>query len=287
MKKEQSNVASLEPNVDSLRSNVASLESKFKVGDKVRIIGSGTEAGKAKIGEVGEVLDIDTRNNACFVLYRKGQDWVRVCDLEPYTGSETKEVCPYADDRTCNTCMGKGWCDYKPKANMEEKELNLCELLKGCEGKRFYLLSRGYTTLKGIIWNKDTCDYSIVLTGKGRIELYCTGKETNNEAVVILYPSKELYEKYPLDAYSAWMEWAEARKPKRWTPQVGERIFFVNSHGAVSQDFCRSDEEGNEHQLKRRAIGNEFRTGKAAETFAKIFRETLAIFHEKNAGRDI
>ena len=63
----------------------------LNVGDKVKIIGSGTEAGKAKIGEVGEILDIDTQNNACFVLYRKGQDWVRACDLEPYT-EENKET---------------------------------------------------------------------------------------------------------------------------------------------------------------------------------------------------
>ncbi len=55
--------------------------SKFKVGDKVKIIGSRTEAGKAKIGQVGEILDIDWRDGACFVLYPIGQDWVREEDL--------------------------------------------------------------------------------------------------------------------------------------------------------------------------------------------------------------
>jgi len=55
--------------------------SKFKVGDIVRIIGSGTEAGKAKIGQIGEILDIDWKDGACFVLYPKGQDWVRKTDL--------------------------------------------------------------------------------------------------------------------------------------------------------------------------------------------------------------
>ncbi|MDE6242955.1 MAG: hypothetical protein K2M14_02975, partial [Muribaculaceae bacterium] len=73
-----------------------------------------------------------------------------------------------------------------------------------------------------------------------------------------------LYEKYPLDAYSAWQEWKEARKPKRWEPLPGERFFFVNAAGMVSQDFCRTEEESNEMQLKRRAVGNEFRTGKSA-----------------------
>ncbi len=63
--------------------------SRFKVGDKVKIIGSLTEAGKAKIGQVGEILDIDWKDGACFVLYPKGQDWVREADLALVTSAPT------------------------------------------------------------------------------------------------------------------------------------------------------------------------------------------------------
>lgn len=61
--------------------------SKFKVGDKVEIIGSLTEAGKAKIGQGGEILDIDWENGTCFVLFPKGQDWVREADLALVTSA--------------------------------------------------------------------------------------------------------------------------------------------------------------------------------------------------------
>ena len=248
MKKEQPNVDSLEPNVDSLRSNVASLESKFKVGDKC-----------IYKGEEAEILQMDINNPYPYLILPKNRfsTWVDESDLEPYT-EENKE-------------------------SMEEKELNLCELLKGYEGEKIYLPDEG--------------ECKIVSVAENEIEL---SQEPNRKIILsedsyiftrtgfaYAYPSKESFLVNPLNACKAWQEWKEARKPKRWTPQVGERIFFVNTHGAVSQDFCRRDEEGNGNQLKRRAIGNEFRTGKAAETFAKIFRETLAIFHEKNAGRDI
>ena len=96
------------------------------------------------------------------------------------------------------------------------------------------------------------------------------------------YPSEEDFLSNPFNALHTWMEWKESRKPKRWTPQIGERFFFVNAAGTVSQDFCRSEIESNGMQLKRRAIGNEFQTGKDAEAFAKIFREALTKFHENN-----
>ena len=211
---------------------------KFDIGQKVRAKGT------KQIGTIKEPYSNDVGYRVYFEDGDGGWDKEYSADeLEPYTEPETK-------------------------ANMEEKELNLCELLKGCEGKRFYLLSRGYTTLKGIIWNKDTCDYSIVLTGKGRIELYCTGKETNNEAVVILYPSKELYEKYPLDAYSAWMEWAEARKPK-YILQAEMRLISLD--GRDVEDW---------EQIEIIGVPD-IDLSQAAEAV----RETLQKFHEQNAER--
>lgn len=67
---------------------------------------------------------------------------------------------------------------------------------------------------------------------------------------------------------------------ERWIPKPGERFFFVNATGTVSQDFCRHDYEGNKIQLKRRAIGNEFRTGKEAYEVAERIREVFASMHK-------
>ncbi|MDE7442147.1 MAG: hypothetical protein K2M69_08280 [Muribaculaceae bacterium] len=295
MKKVQSNVASLEPNVDSLRSNVASKDAPrphiYAVGQKVL-----NHYCKSEILTIGELAGHADKNNPRYRVLEYPYLW-NECELEPYIEPSNVSINDTKDDtkESRNLSQNIANCDKSEdqelKDNMEEKELNLVELLRGCEGEEFYSIVYGNVTLE-VIHSPEVDDLKYYLLTRpnscriGRDLVYPNGKVDANGAI-LLYPSKELYEKYPLDAYAAWMEWKEARKPKRWTPQIGERIFFVNSHGAVSQEFCRSDEEGNEHQLKRRAIGNEFRTGKAAETFAKIFRETLAIFHEKNAGRDI
>lgn len=57
----------------------------FHAADKVKIIGSSTEAGKCFIGEVGEVIDIDSVNHTCFVLFRKSQAWIQWGNLELYS----------------------------------------------------------------------------------------------------------------------------------------------------------------------------------------------------------
>lgn len=57
----------------------------FRVADRVKIKGSSTEAYKCLIGEIGEVIDIDSANHTCFVLYRKSQAWIRWKDLELYS----------------------------------------------------------------------------------------------------------------------------------------------------------------------------------------------------------
>lgn len=57
----------------------------FRAADRVKIIGASNEAYKCLIGEIGEVIDIDSVNHTCFVLYRKGQAWIRWNDLELYS----------------------------------------------------------------------------------------------------------------------------------------------------------------------------------------------------------
>ena len=101
------------------------------------------------------------------------------------------------------------------------------------------------------------------------------------EECCLLFPSRVLYEKYPLDAYSAWMEWKEARKPKRWRAQEkGEYwciVFDGNAISTIELD-CRGD-----HNLYN--FGNYFRTKGEAIRAAEVVREALAKFHEQNAGK--
>lgn len=99
------------------------------------------------------------------------------------------------------------------KDNMEEKELDLCELLRDYKGEKIYVLSHGYMTVMGGLIG------TIELDGTGEhgetLNLVLNYDGTHIKGTeVIAFPSRALYEKYPLDAKKAWDEWAESRKPK-------------------------------------------------------------------------
>lgn len=123
---------------------------------------------------------------------------------------------------------GFDYADYSFEQGMEpyteEKELNLCELLKGCEGEEFYLLDCGNATLDGVQTNNSRGDSVTFLSlhsttfDSGSIIINPNGKRKVYGSV-ILYPSRVHYEKYPLDAYSAWMEWKKNnhKTPKTWS----------------------------------------------------------------------
>lgn len=89
--------------------------------------------------------------------------------------------------------------------NMETKELNLCEILKGHDGETFY------STISGDIKITDFCDGVMkpIGTTNGR---YCSDGKYQRGGVVCLFPSRSLYEQYPLDPYTAWMKWQEEQK---------------------------------------------------------------------------
>ena len=181
-------------------------EPKYHVGQKVWVE-----------EKVGEPLEITAYKG-------NGKYFIRPisCDVEeewiiPFEGEskETMKECSYTDGRTCDTYMGKGWgCGYKPKGTMGEKEPNLCELLKGCEGERFYSPVYGDVVID---FNKDNDNIEIWSMKKDAyLPIASNGHHADNpfKGFCILYPSRALYEKYPLDAYSAWMEWKETKKSK-------------------------------------------------------------------------
>ncbi|MBD5374340.1 MAG: hypothetical protein HDR77_02535 [Bacteroides sp.] len=254
------------PNSGELKPQMAENKPKFKVGDKVVICSKPYDTKWDGIVKTIKSVELNEDGEFVYSFYDYNDNVVEDTfpHLSPYT-EENKEPIVSSHDTMGDT-----------KETMEVKDLNLCELLKGCEGEEFYSLMHGKVRFMTI-----GADGFVMFDLPESFSVYDNGKYDLN-AEVIIYPSRALYEKYPLDAKKAWDEWANERKPKRWTPQIGERFFFVNAAGTVSQDFCRSEIESNGMQLKRRAIGNEFQTGKDAEAFAKIFREALTKFHEEN-----
>lgn len=162
--------------------------------------------------------------------------------------------------------------------NMEEKELRLDELLKDHIGTTFYCTIFGDVKLSSIddfvvgILPSDGVEVGITPSGK------LVSTQYLGDVAPVLYPSREAYLKYPLDARKAWMEWQEEQKPKRWTPQIGEAIFWINANLTVSQDRF----QGFGTQIKRRAADNEFKTGKEAQQAARAVREFLKLYTQKN-----
>lgn len=377
MKKEQSNVASLEPNVDSLRSNVASKEpqnlawaclpkeARNQIRDIVKTSGMGIHGmfdlvfgGNVTSDVEPEEMLMVSKKRVLTELCRavnlqndKEEDWIRAgeeieftlmqlfgdkclpdkeqpkpkCDIgqkvkikgtkqigtikEPYSNDNDYRV--YFEDgdggwdeeysaedlesyteESRNLSQNIANCDKSEdnqlKDNMEEKELNLVALLRGCEGEEFYSIVYGNVTLE-VIHSPEVDDPKYYLLTRpnscriGRDLVYPNGKVDANGAI-LLYPSKELYEKYPLDAYAAWQEWKEARKPKRWRAKKYQGYYYIDIIGGRIVTKYDTDEREEPDNNKYDSY-NYFRTEEEAQQAAEVVRETLQKFHEKNAER--
>ncbi len=162
---------------------------------------------------------------------------------------------------------------------MKVKELNLCELLKGCEGEKLYSISHGELTVDKINEDSVTMTYEGAL---GVIVFHSNGKFYSRSDFCTLYPSRALYEKYPLNAYSAWMEWAESRKPKRWRAEEGKQYYYLDSciTSTLEVDECVWGDN------TRYDKGNCFKTREDADKAAEEVRKTLIKFHERKEGKE-
>ena len=160
--------------------------------------------------------------------------WVNEQVLEPYT-EENKEP-------------------------MEEKELNLCELLA------YQDLSGTYSPIYGEVRVTDiACDCLVITpehSSDNNVELFPDGRFSKN-GDCLLFPSRALYEKYPLDAYSAWMEWKAERKPKH---TLQAQIRLISNDGKTIEDYECVEVEVPNIDLTQAA---------------EAVRETLMKIHEK------
>ncbi|MDE7345376.1 MAG: nitrile hydratase subunit beta [Muribaculaceae bacterium] len=246
---------------------------KFKVGDKVII---GEVANQSIRGKIGVVERLPTDN---YPLYA-----IRL-ESGLYTDLTENYLTPYTEESR-NLSQNIANCDKSEdnqlKDNMEEKELDLTQLLKGCEGEEFYLLDCGNATLDGIQTNNSRGDSIKFLSlrstnfDSGSIIINPNGKRKAYGSV-ILYPSRALYEKYPLDAKKAWDEWASERKPKRWRANSEEpNFYYLNCLFQVNNNI----DSGNPSNDKLYKCGNYFRTEELAQQAAEAVRETLERFHK-------
>lgn len=193
--------------------------------------------------------------------------------LEPYTEPETKDDTKNETKDPVSQNPDKNYNNENHNSNsdnMQAKELNLCELLKGCVGETFYSRAYGEVTLNEIVRDDRPNSQEIkVYTSdpqSDRIWFLRNGRKHKN-GEIDLYPSRALYEEYPLDAYSAWMEWQESRKPKY--------ILAVKISSWYDGDDGREDEEYGDNEWFR------FKTEEEARQAAEAVRETLYKFHEK------
>lgn len=211
---------------------------KFKVGDKVRILGNCGCNVKGVIGTVERVgergLHVETAICRLFVAFD---------EIEPYTEPETKPT----------ENMGTKEKEPGEKGNnSENSQLDLSELLKGHEGDTLYSPIWGECDLQEI--NADNNNGSQPLINL-RLRNGCTRNisasghidyGSKRIGIPILWPSKALYEQYPLDAKNAWMKWREEQKKFALdvnfrtydTPDFGEVLFF---HTPEDRDKCISE----------------------------------------------
>ena len=156
---------------------------------------------------------------------------------------------------------------------MEEKELNLCEILKGYEGDIFYSPAYGDVALNFITDTVLGFSAEFSTDEKGRIRF---NKEIHSPECM-LYPSRDLYLKYPLDAKKAWGEWIEANKPKRWRAQKGDNYYFFDR---TYTPYPQEETGDVEDDLMYESY-NYFRTEFEAKEAAEAVKKCLEEFHSK------
>lgn len=113
------------------------------------------------------------------------------------------------------------------KETMEEKELDIYELLQNCSDVKTI-----YSVAHDAEVEFNLANRYIEFMG---LSFYSNGSMYDVAGRCMLYPSRALYEKYPLDAYSAWMEWKDSKKSK--TPKTWNELIEQNKQCELSVEI--------------------------------------------------
>lgn len=243
---------------------------KFEIGDKVKFKypndDGSIDDSVYTINDIEE--DEETPGNYVAQIIKGDEECIGLC---PYYSFDSLE--PYTEENGNNMEITN-----QENNNIEEKELNLYEILNDYVGEEFYLLGFGIVKFTKFqhIQNK-ICQIDLKsINQRNRVvetSVRLNGTWLNGDNTVVLYPSRALYEKYPLDAKKAWAEWSESMKP--WTPEDNEHYWFVNNLlNPVSSIY---DEEEFEDRARVKA-GNFFRTEEEAQQAAEGVKNYLKTF---------
>lgn len=214
---------------------------KYKIGDRIKVI-------EGKYKTLSGIIKKYSEDDNTWVITLCNFDYPIHFDeewIEPYT---------------------------KEKSDMEEKELNLYELLKGCEREEFY--SPTFGKIKFVEFINRTCLFTVVNADDIEIILLHNGKWCSDSKVISVFPSEKLYEKYPFDAYLAWMEWKDNYKSRF---RYGEEYYSISGTGEV----IKLKYLGNEIDVTLAKFHNQFKTEERAKRAAEKVCRCLEEFHIK------
>lgn len=149
----------------------------------------------------------------------------------------------------------------------KETELNLCELLKGCEGMELY--SPCYGKVEVVNVNPITI-VAKGLNGKKHTFRFDGCHNSSSQGELMLFPSKDC---------RTWDGWRPPKK--RWKPKKNEDYYVVEMDGVstISADEYRNDIQCYTDEAAE--CGNCFRTKEQAQEAAKRVREVLEKYHDE------
>ena len=264
-----------------------SKDPEFQIGDKVQLQFDWCRISKETLLTIKDIPTID-RDNTFMYSFEEIEEYIRETMLKPYT-EENEKNCKeiqnlsLSDEQTTENKENMEEKEFGKEDNFPTKELNLCELLKGYEGEGdvFYSPICGECEYKesidGLELMRFEANRENVDGGYQSLAFDFEGKH-GEHGTCMLYPSRDLYLKYPLDAYKAWQEWAEARKPKRWYPQHGEEVWYLDLSMKPKKTYSRIPYSQWEGEL------NCFQTEELCRQAAEAVRECLEKFYEKGGG---
>lgn len=151
----------------------------------------------------------------------------------------------------------------------EDDEFNLLNYIdESIVGIKFYSLLFGSVKFEGIDKFTHSDTFKDILCERGNYNV--DGTYSKDGKICVLWPSLELYQKYPLEPKKAWNEWKESRNQK-WRANTGEDFWTIKNTGKVISYIENYGDEIN-HLYE---IGNYFKTKEEAINMATKFINLL------------
>lgn len=160
---------------------------------------------------------------------------------------------------------------------INHEDLNLVEIIKNQTIKTVYspICGEGKPSVndKGEI---------ITLNGWG-FRKNGTVVGSNQKSISLLFPSVDMYAKYPQDAELAWTKWLKRDSFKLWRAEVGGEYWHISLHDIVPG---RWRDNGRMVDDRMYSCGNYFRTEEDAMKAGELVKAVIMKFHQRNERQD-